>query len=78
MSVLELENALDATTHHWSASVTASDQSNPVTRRVALDLYLGELETLEIEHNREFHATIVDRLSRTRADLVEPDDVLRD
>lgn len=76
MTVLEVENTTEASTEHWSPVQTASDQSNPVTRRVALDALLGELETLEIERNAEFHATIVRRLAEPQPRLIETDDAL--
>ena len=76
MTVLEIENTAEATTEHWSASPSESDQSNPVTRRVALDALLGELETLEIERNAEFHATLVSRLVDPSPSLIETDEAL--
>lgn len=79
MTVLDLENSLNATTHHWSASVTVSDQSNPVTRRVVLDSFLGELETAEIERNEEFHATVLARLGQDpRSAFIDSDELLGD
>ena len=79
MTVLELENITDATTEHWSSARTESTQSNPTTRRVALDAYAGELETREIERNPEFHATIVRRLSHASpGELVDAGEALSD
>jgi hypothetical protein len=75
MTVLEIENTAGATTEHWSVMRTESDQSNPVTRRVTLDAFLGELETGEIERNSEFYATILARLSKP-VSVVKADEVL--
>lgn len=77
MAVREIENSTDAATEHWSVLASQSDQTNPVTRRVSLDAHLGELETLEIERNAEFHATIVRRLADP-ADLIDSDKALSD
>ena len=79
MTILELENITAATTEHWSSAPTAASQRNPNTSRIFLDAYAGELETREIERNREFHATIVRRLSQASPDkLVDADGALGD
>jgi hypothetical protein len=49
------------TTDSYTAHRLVSDQRNPVTRRVAIDLS-SELETREIEANADFYATIVRRI----------------
>lgn len=76
MSILERENTTDAaTTERWSWRGNASDQTNPATRRVALDVFMGELETRAIERNREFYATIVERLVSPRGTLIDAHDL---
>jgi len=79
MTVLEIGNTNDVTTHHWSSSPTIADQSNPVTRRVSLVTYAGEIETREIERNRKFHAVILERLAAPSPDdLIDPGEALGD
>ena len=75
MAVLETENRVGATEHR-TPGTTASDQSNPATRRIALDVHAAELETLAIERNRDFHAAIVERLAVSKTTLVDADKVL--
>ena len=77
MSTLELENNV-ATTDRWTAGPSLTDQGNAATQRVTIDGFLRELETLEIERNEEFHATIVERLGVPEPDTVSSDDVLAD
>ncbi len=80
MTVLEIDNRNDTTTHHWSSLMTVADQSNAVTRRVLLLTGSGEVETREIERNPTFHAVILERLSRRVGDddLIDADGVLGD
>lgn len=79
MTVLEIDNTNDVTTHHWSSSPTIADQINPVTRRVSLVTYAGEIETREIERNRDFHSVIIERLAEPRPDnLIDADEALED
>ena len=76
MTVLEIENTAEATTEHWSASPSDGVALVRFTRHVALDALLGELETLEIERNAEFHATLVSRLVDPSPSLIETDEAL--
>lgn len=75
MATLELENNV-ATTDRWTSGPSVTDQENPVTRRLTLDAVLSELETLSIERNEEFHATIMERLAVQDPPTVDSDDVL--
>jgi hypothetical protein len=77
MATLELENNV-ATTDRWTTGPSLTDQGNPATRRVTIDAFLSELETLAIERNEDFHATIVERLGVPEPDTVSSDDVLAD
>lgn len=76
MTVLDIENVDDVTTEHWSFGTSQADQSNPVTRRIAFDGHLSDLETRAIERNAEFHSTIVGRLKDAKPRLIESDEVL--
>ena len=75
MAVIERENSLDVSTELVGAGDSQATQSNPATRRLALDLVSAELETLAIERNREFHSTILARIA-VDAPLVDADDIL--
>ena len=77
MTTLELENTV-ATTDRWTSGfgLSVADQQNPATRRMTLDVYLSDLETLAIESNAEFHATILERLADAAPQTISSDDLL--
>lgn len=78
MTTLELDNRTHLTTASRSFDTTAADQSPPTTRSVGPEAYSSELETLEIERNEEFHATILERLGCEPGRLVDSSEVIED
>ena len=76
MTVIDYENIYTATTENWSSGPSSSDQSSPTTRRISAEAFFGELETLAIEHNRDFYATILERLHVERPVLIDAADVV--
>jgi hypothetical protein len=58
------------TTGLLSASTSTATQTNPVTR-LLLEVLMTELETVAIENNPAFHATIIQRLASLAPKLVE-------
>lgn len=76
MTILDYENTAGTATELWSSSESRTTQSNPVTRRVAIDSLTSELETAAIEGNAEFLATVVERLAVPNPNLIEADDLL--
>lgn len=77
MTVLDYENVFDVTTELRGVAVgSVITQSNPVTRRMYIDALAGEIETVTIERNAEFHSTIVARLGVADPVLVDADDLM--
>jgi len=76
MTVLDYENTIDVTTRlRDAAPETRVTQSNPVTR-LTFDAVSSEIETRAIEGNREFYATIMERLGAAPVNLIDADRVL--